>query len=341
MIRFAYPLLFLLLLLPFVVRRFLPPVRGLHGDALRVPFLDDLAGIKSRAGRGQSLAADNAAAANRRGLWLMSLLWLLLVTAAARPQWLGEPVQIKNYGRDIMLVLDISTSMREPDFSLNRRRIDRLTAVKLTADEFIRRRPNDRFGLVLFGTRAYLQAPITFDRQSVRDILRAMDAGMAGNSTSIGDALGLALKNLREENLPATDTPKDKIIILLTDGENNDGSLSMAQPVNLAQNEKVKVYTVGVGSENAFTDSLFGIRLSAGNGIDEEGLKQLAAATEGTYFRAGDTAGLQKIYDAIDRLEPSADEDQYVREAKDVFYWPLTAALLTALAAVWLKRRGA
>ncbi len=139
---------------------------------------------------------------------MLSLVWILLVVAAARPQWLGEPVRIKDYGRDIMMVMDISTSMREPDFVLNRRRIDRLTAVKLAAGNFIKQRPNDRIGLILFGTRAYLQSPVTFDKQSVSDILWAMDAGMAGNSTSIGDALGLALKNIRESG-----KSDDKIII--------------------------------------------------------------------------------------------------------------------------------
>ena len=197
MILFACPLMFLLLPLPFLVRRFLPPVKGLHGDALRVPFLRDIADISIRSG-GMWRAAAAGGEKTSPAFWWLCLVWLFLTAAAARPQWLGEPVRIRDYGRDIMLVMDISTSMREPDFVLNRRRIDRLTAVKLAADDFIKRRKNDRIGLVLFGTRAYLQSPVTFDRQSVREILRSMDAGMAGNSTSIGDALGLALKSIRE-----------------------------------------------------------------------------------------------------------------------------------------------
>lgn len=304
-----------------LVRRFLPPVKGLHGDALRVPFCGTLptsASVRAACGALPPPAGKNFS----RVLVAVSGL-AFLTAAAARPQWLGEPVRIRDYGRDIMLVMDISTSMREPDFVLNRRRIDRLTAVKLAADDFIKRRKNDRIGLVLFGTRAYLQSPVTFDRQSVREILRSMDAGMAGNSTSIGDALGLALKSIRESG-----GSEERIIILLTDGENNDGSLSMAQAINLARNEKVKVYTIGVGAENAFVRSLFGMRIAMPGGIDEEGLKRLAEETKGNYFRAGDTEGLQKIYAEIDRLEPSANEDQFVREAKDLFYWPLSAALL-------------
>ncbi len=333
MIRFSYPWMFLLLLLPWLVRRFAPPVRGLHGDALRVPILQDIADISLKSGG--LLRAGGGEAGSSRLKILLSLIWLLLTVSAARPQWLGEPVRIKDYGRDIMMVMDISTSMREPDFVLNRRRIDRLTAVKVAADRFIKQRANDRIGLVLFGTRAYLQSPVTFDKQSVSDILWSMEAGMAGNSTAIGDALGLALKNIRESG-----KSEDKIIILLTDGENNDGSLSMAQAVNLARHEKVKIYTIGVGAQKAFVDSFFGVKLAAPDTIDEESLKQLAAETEGRYFRADDTEGLQKIYNEIDRLEPSANEDQYVRESKDLFFWPLAAALLLSLLAVFLQRKG-
>lgn len=132
---------------------------------------------------------------------------------------------------------------------------------------------------MLFGTRAYLQSPVTFDRQSVREILRSMDAGMAGNSTSIGDALGLALKSIRESG-----GSEERIIILLTDGENNDGSLSMAQAINLARNEKVKVYTIGVGAENAFVRSLFGMRIAMPGGIDEEGLKPAGGRNQRQLF---------------------------------------------------------
>ena len=332
MIHFAYPLMFLLLVLPFFIRRFLPPVKGLHGDALRVPFLEDIAAVSAKSGKILSGANSEN---NSKNIWLLWVIWILLSIAAARPEWVGEPIRIKDYGRDIMLVMDISTSMREPDFVLNRRRIDRLTAVKLTAENFIKQRGNDRIGLVLFGTRAYLQSPITFDKQSVINTLRTMDAGMAGNSTSIGDALGLALKNIREGG-----NKDEKIIILLTDGENNDGSLSMAQAINLARNEQVKVYTIGVGSQNSFVDSFFGISINTGGGIDEAGLKQLAEETKGNYFRAEDTQSLQKIYDGIDKLEPSENEDQYIREAKDLFYIPLSLALLLSFAVVLLRRKG-
>lgn len=332
MIHFAYPAAFFLLIVPFIVRRFLPPVKGLHGDALYVPFWEEIFTVN---GKNKNSGLSGASAKNNKKIWILWAVWILSVAAAARPQWIGEPIKIKDYGRDIMLVLDISTSMREPDFVLNRRRIDRLTAVKLTAENFIKRRTNDRIGLVLFGTRAYLQSPITFDRQSVIDTIKTMDAGMAGNSTSIGDALGLALKNIRKGG-----DKGEKIIILLTDGENNDGSLSMAQAINLAYNEKIKIYTIGVGTKNAFVDSLFGISVSQSvGGVDEEGLKQLAEKTKGTYFRAEDTQQLQKIYNEIDKMEPSANEDQFTREVRDLFHIPLSLALMLSFVALFLKRK--
>ena len=234
--HFAYPQMFWLLLLPFLFRAVLPAVKGLHGDALRVPFIGDLVKINLKSGGLWGRSTENPDRISLP-LILLYLVWALLVAAAARPQWVGEPVRIKNYGRDILMVMDISNSMQEPDFALRGRRIDRLTAVKLVASDFIRKRTDDRIGLVLFGTRAYLQAPITYDKKSVEEILKTMDAGMAGDSTAIGDALGLALKTLKDS--PNKDK---KVIILLTDGENNDGALTLPQAINLAREEGVKVY---------------------------------------------------------------------------------------------------
>lgn len=150
----------MLLLLPFIVRALLPAVKGLHGDALRVPFLNDLQKISKESGEaGFGSTIGNG---HRAAIWFLFLIYTLLVLAAARPQWAGEPFRLKNESRDILLVMDISNSMRELDFVLNRKRIDRLTAVKATAQEFLEKRAEDRIGLILFGTNAYLQAPADF-----------------------------------------------------------------------------------------------------------------------------------------------------------------------------------
>ena len=313
--RFAELSAFWLLLLPVIFRFVLPAVKDLQNI--------------SAAAEPKMHFGDRRSHRFSAGCGLLWLIWILLVIAAARPQWAGEPVNLRSESRDILLVTDISTSMLEPDFVLNRRRIDRLTAVKKTAQDFIDKRLDDRIGLILFGTNAYLQAPPTYDRKAVGEILRQTDAGMAGQSTAIGDALGLALKTLKD-----APHPDRKIIILLTDGENNDGSLSLPQAIKLARDEGVKIYTIGVGSDQAFSASFMGIRIGGGApGLDEESLREIAAETKGRYFRARDTASLAKIYEAIDTLEPLNNEDQTIQEIHDWYYIPLLAAF--ALALVW------
>ena len=334
MTQFAWPLMFLLLPLPFIVRAVLPAVKGLYGDALRVPFLGDLEKISIKSGSLWNMGSSSNPAEYSKFFWLTFLVWLLLVTAAARPQKVGEPVRLPAESRDIMLVLDISNSMLEQDFTLGNYYIDRLTAVKKTAADFLKKRADDRVGLILFGTRAYLQAPLTYDKKSVQEIIALMDAGMAGTSTAIGDALGLALKNMR-----GTQDADNKIIILLTDGENNDGSLSLGQAIKLAQDEKIKIYTIGVGKPGGFFGSLMGITLGGNSGLDEAGLKALAAATKGTYFRAEDTAGLQKIYDTIDKLNPRLNDDRFIQETSELFYIPLLAAVLLSMGLAAALRR--
>ena len=336
MTRFAYPEICWLLLLPFVFRAVVPAVRGLHGDALRIPFIGDLAKINIKSGSLWGLSAENTGGTSPL-FWALYVVWALLVVALARPQWAGEPVRVKNYSRDILLVMDISTSMLEPDFVVGGRRADRLTAVKKVASEFIRKRADGRMGLVLFGTRAYVQAPITYDKKSVEEILWSMEAGMAGNSTAIGDALGIALKSLRD-----SPNPDRKIIILLTDGENNDGSLTLPQAINLAKEEKVKIYTIGVGSDSSLMQSIFGYNLMGGRpDLDEASLQRIADETKGSYFRAKDTASLERVYNLIDKMEPSENEDQFVQETKELFYWPLLLALLAASGLAYYSRRRA
>lgn len=330
--HFAYPYAFLLLLLPIIIRAIIPAVKGLHGDALRVPFIDDIARINIKSGGIWGLSGEIGNKWSKSAIFLY-VIFALLVTATARPQWVGEPIRLRNYSRDILMVMDISTSMLEPDFVLNGKRVDRLTAVKNVASEFVKKRADDRIGLVLFGTRAYLQAPITYDKKSVEEILWAMDAGMAGNSTAIGDALGLSLKSLKD-----APNPDKKIIILLTDGENNDGSLTLPQAMTLAQKEGVKVYTIGVGNDR-YMETVFGIKLGGNGGLDEESLKQIAEATKGTYFRAKNTESLQKIYNIIDKMEPSSNEDKFIQDTTELYYIPLLAAFLLALSLVFLARR--
>ena len=331
MITFAYPDLFVLLILPYIVYKILPPISSFSNVSLSVPFVNDLKNIKKEADNGYFPNFNEKILFTLKLLYLF-VLWSLLVTAIARPQFLGAPQKVKTENRDIMLVIDISTSMLQKDYSTNRRTFDRLTAVKFVVSEFIKNRTEDRFGLVLFGTRAYLQSPLTFDRAAINEILFNTEAGMAGNSTSIGDALGLALKNIRKD-----ENKDNKIIILLSDGESNDGSLSMAQAIDLAEKEGIKVYTIGVGSEVGFMGSFLGIR---GNELDEKSLKELAQRTKGNYFKATNLSNLQLIYNKIDEMEPKSNEGSIVQEKNDLFYIPLLIALFLSIGLVFYLKRG-
>lgn len=183
--------------------------------------------------------------------------------------------------------------------------------------------------MILFGTNAYLQAPPTYDRKAVGEILRQTDAGMAGQSTAIGDALGLALKTLKD-----APHPDRKIIILLTDGETTMAAFLCLRQLNWHGTKELKFIQSAVGSDQAFSASFMGIRIGGGApGLDEESLREIAAETKGRYFRARDTASLAKIYEAIDTLEPLNNEDQTIQEIHDWYYIPLLAAF--ALALVW------
>ena len=321
--HFANPQAAWLLLLPLVVYFMFPAIKKTYGDALKVPFLADIKQIQSVSGQGMSFKPAVFSAIK---IFLFALVWVLMVLALCRPQWVGKPIPVKNEGREILLVVDISNSMSEEDFQYKNKMYSRLTAVKNVIDNFIDKRTSDRIGLVLFGTQAYLQAPLTYDKQSVKEILWNADAGMAGNSTSIGDAVGVALKNLAESE----GKPENKVIILLTDGENNDGSLSLPQAIALAKEEGVKIYTIGAGSDSEnFFGGLFSIPVNTG--LDEESLQALAAETKGNYFRAKDVNSLFQIYNEIDKLEPMTSEGRYVQEVKELYPYAAAMALILFL----------
>ncbi len=213
MISFEWPWLCLALPLPWLVRRFMQPIDAGSDAALLVPFLHDF--------------MDNRGPGRRRvrrwPLWLAAVAWLLLVLAAMRPQWLGELVQVPVSGREMILAVDLSASMQEDDFIMQGERVDRLTATKWVAGNFIERRLGDRIGLILFGEQAYLQAPMTFDRETVRTLLYEAAIGLAGKATAIGDAIGLAVKRLRERE------QSNRVLVLLTDGANTAGEVHPAK----------------------------------------------------------------------------------------------------------------
>lgn len=315
MIHFAWPWMVLLLPLPWLLSRLLPPVQP-KGAAVFLPFAASVAGDTRLAMRKPSRVRS----------MLFLLVWLLLLAAATRPQWLGDAQPVPSTGRRLLLAVDVSGSMASDDMAGG---LSRLQVVQQVAGDFLRRRHGDRVGLILFGTRPYLQAPLTADLDTVRQFLDQAMVGVAGTQTAIGDAIGLAIKRLRDEKSQAGKHGRgETVLILLTDGSNTAGAMSPEQAAKLAAAAGLRIYTIGVGSSG---DDIFGM---TGSDLDEDTLRGIAQATGGQYFRATDASDLQQIYARIDQMEPSAGRAQWYRPSDEWFFWPLGLALLLSLPAV-------
>ncbi len=313
-LEFAWPWLFAALPLPLLAL-LLPRAANTTPAALRFPFYRALQGNLQGHTRPRS----------RLRLVLATLTWLLLVLAAARPQLIGETVHLPVTGRSLMLAVDLSGSMQNEDMQIGRQQVDRLTAVKQVAGEFIKKRKGDRIGLILFGDQAYLQAPLTFDRKTVITLLDEAQIGLAGQKTAIGDAIGLAIKRLSKE--PA----RNRVLILLTDGANTAGSIDPLKAADLAASEGVRIYTIGIGGGEMLVRTPFGVQRITHSDLDEDTLKAIAGKTGGRFFRARDTAQLAKIYDLLDRIEPVSKDEQTWRPVDELYAWPLGAALLLSV----------
>ncbi len=321
MIHLAWPWMALLLPLPWLRYALSAPAEP--GDSsVYVPFATNIV-------RGQT----NLSARTSWARLIFAAIWLLLVVAAMRPQWLGEPVPIPTTGRRLMLAVDVSGSMATEDMAGG---ASRLRVVQSVAGQFIDGRHGDRVGLILFGTRPYLQAPLTTDLATVHRFLNEAVIGVAGTETAIGDAIGLAIKRLRAESGTGHPAPGQTVLVLLTDGENDAGAMPPLEAARLAAQAGLRIYTIGVGAApgSGFFD------LGGGNtDLDEDTLKAIAKATGGEYFRATDAAALQAVYRQIDRLEPAAGNQQWLRPADEWFTWPLAAALLLSVPAAWAGAR--
>ncbi|TMO53688.1 vWA domain-containing protein [Pseudoalteromonas phenolica] len=309
MFEFSWPWAFLLLPLPWILRRFTASTEQTK-QRLRMPMFAQF-----------SKLAPSLKESKQKTNWFEALVWLCLVIAAANPQYLDDPVTLPNEGRDIMLAVDLSGSMTEQDMEYQGRYVDRLSVVKAVLGDFIEQRQGDRLGLILFADTAFLQTPLTRDLDTVSQMLSESQIGLVGRATAIGDALGLAVKRFSQKQ------DSNRILILLTDGQNTAGNLEPDEALILAREEGIKVYTVGVGSDGRGGFSLFGMGGIGGSSIDETTLNKIATETGGLYFRAKDVAGLQQIYQELDKLEPISDENETFRPQIALFFWPLAAAL--------------
>lgn len=308
MLHFEFLWILLALPLPWIVYRCLPAAYQ-NSAALTVPFFERLSVAKS----------GELDSKPWLRLLFLSLIWICLLVAAARPVWIGDAVALPSSGRNLMLAVDISGSMQERDMLYAGRRATRLQAVKQVVGDFVIRRTGDRLGLILFGSRAYLQTPLTYDRKTLYILLNEAQIGFAGEKTAIGDAIGLSVKRLQDK------PEESRVLILLTDGSNTAGEVMPQKAAELALQAKVKIYTIFVGPtqrrSNRFMD----------NG--EEILRSIADATGGYYFRARNTEELDDIYKQLDQLEPVEQDQEFFRPQKSLFYWPVIAAL--GLMSLW------
>lgn len=311
MLTIAHPWLFLLLPLPWLVRRLLPTHHE-RKAAVRVPFMQRLSRLAG-------LQPGSGSSVTRRPLsqWLMlSLTWLLVVVAIARPQWLEEPVIKELPMRDLLVAVDLSGSMEAQDFTDKEgNTVDRLTAVKEVLDTFFARRDGDRVGLILFGSAAFVQVPFTNDLDVIRELLKEAQIRMLGPRTMLGDAMGLSINMFERSEVD------ERVLIVLTDGNDTGSLVPPERAAAIARDNGVVVYTVAIGDPAAVGEQA----------LDEKTLENIASITGGGYFHANDRQELEDIYTRLDEMNRRQVETQSYRPLTDLFEWPLAASMLLTL----------
>jgi len=318
MYQFYWPWFALLLPLPFLMRWIFPVRKKYVREQTEVlfPAIDRLKNLFPA-------SSDVNHATNRSMLCALYVVWSLLVIALMQPEKQDQFVHVKNNGYDLMLAVDISGSMQAVDFSTSTKTISRLDATKDVVSKFVLSRQGDRVGLIAFGEHAYLHVPLTLDTLSVSKMLNNMATGMAGNATAIGDAIGLSVRTLRER------PEGSRILVLLTDGEDNASSIPPMEAVKLAKQYGIKIYTIGVGQNGnvPFPNGYGGYQMVKVS-MDEGLLKKIASLTGGQYFRATDAQALSSIYTKINQMEKTeADQNVYfIREP--LYHYPLSLALV-------------
>lgn len=314
MIELAWPWLWLLAPVPFLIAYL-----GRHGQdsasgALLTPLFEQWRGL---------VRQSPATGGYDHRFFFSYCLWLLLLLAASKPVYVGDPIQLPSQGRELLLAVDVSGSMKEQDMPLENRRVNRLELVKHVLSDFIERREGDRLGLILFGEQAFLQSPLSFDRDTVKQYLKEAEIGIAGeNGTAIGDAIGMAIKRYQDKAL------SNRILILLTDGQNTMG-VKPLEASRFAKDKKITIYTIGIGADSQIIQSGFfgNRRVNPSRDLDEKTLKAIAEMTGGKYFRGRNQAELENIYEELDRLVPVEADALTFRPTKLLFFYPLAAAL--------------
>ena len=325
---FVWPFIALMLPLPLLVwfvSAHLPIKQAkAKADALKVPFFDRIAGM----------AHTYRPPAHRLKMFFLSLAWICLVLAGMRPMKYDDALPSWHEARNIMLTIDLSTSMMKKDFDFRGQSISRIDIVKNVVRDFIIKRTGDRLGMVVFGTTAHTLAPLSQDMKTLNELFADVDLGIAGEQTAIGDALAVAVQDTAK-------VPEGKkIIILLSDGYSNAGVVSVSQAIELAKKQKIAVYTIGIGSSNSAKAGPIDRLLGATNYTwDEQTLHTIAKETGGQYFRAQSTEDLISVYRKIDRLETTKIDSPLARPKRELFYYPLALGLLFWFFANYKRRR--
>lgn len=315
MLSFATPLFLLLLPLPLIVMRLLPPLPA-HGSALVVP--DSVLNRFSGEGSGPSVL---------RRWGLPALLWLALVVALAGPRIVVPSIAAPVSGREIVLALDLSGSMITEDFELDGEKAQRIDVVKRVSSALVKRRRGDRLALVLFGSEAYFATPQTYDVDSVAAAIEEATIGISGRATGISGALGLALKRLDQSDAVS------KVVILLSDGVNNAGAVKPRDAAQLAATTGVRVHTIALGP-----DDLLKSGIAQRGGVDSESLRAIARISGGTFFRVKTTEDLEQVARDIDALESSDRIGPTAEFYRDLWIWPAIVALCAALGILFDRR---
>ncbi len=311
MLTFSHTWLLLLIPLPWLIRRWLPTHQE-QKTAVRVPFMQRISRLA-----GVQPGSSTAVAKRPFSQWLvLSLAWLLVIVALARPQWLEDPVINELPMRDLMVAVDLSGSMEAEDFTDTAGNVvDRLTAVKQVLDAFFARREGDRVGLILFGTAAFVQVPFTDDLDVVRELLEEAQVRMLGPRTMLGDAMGLAINQFERSEV------EDRVLIVLTDGNDTGSLVPPDRAAEIARDSDVVVHTIAIGDPTATGEQA----------LDEKTLEGIAVTTGGRYFHANDREELEEIYAYLDEINPRQVDTQSYRPLTDLYHWPLAGSLLMTL----------
>lgn len=322
MFRLEYSWFFIFLPFPLIIHWLFSAQKKQSMSALQIPYFERLQGVL-----GQSTSLTTRP---RWRWWLALLTWFLLVLSVANPVWLGDPIPMDRSGRALMLAVDLSGSMDTADMSWQGYSARRIDVVKKIAGDFLDQRKGDRLGLILFGSNAYLQAPLSFDRATVKTLLEESSIGLAGTQTAIGDAMALAVKYLT----PTKD--REKVLVLLTDGVNNAGHVQIKDVLNIAQSKHIRIYTIGLGANQIVQQGLFGsVQVAMPNDLDEKTLRAIADQTGGEFFRATSTQDLQNIYSKLNSLEPIVANQHFIQPKEPLYPWLLTIALMLGMLIIW------